>query len=300
MVKNVDHKLIEAFAPLIPGEYIAKLESGQSFCLGALKEDGDAKLPVGVLVFSVEKGEINGTETENLIVLQWFYVSEEHRQEGYMNELMDALSDVLDGSPAEGIICDIPLDSEYDLAEAVLISWGFRFEAVSTYEMIISKEDCRRQARSKDITIETNIVAGVEKPKGMVSILDIPESVFKKAVKTARENNKSEALVQISESREDYAGDLSCVIKYGDDISSMVLVERYGDGDLHLVRLLSFVPDRPKELLALLRYLVSYYYMNYPEETKIHVTLKTDRAVNLAKHILPDMDTIKVRRGFFS
>ncbi len=300
MVKNVDDTLIEAFAPLIPGEQVMKLERGECFCLGAFHEEGDALLPVGVLLFSVEEGVVNGTEKENLIVLQWFYVAEEHRQEGFANELMDALSDVLDDSPAAGIICDVPMDSEYDLAEAFLASWGFQFEVVKTREMIITKEDCRRQARSKNIEVDTSVVTEVEKPKGLVSILELPEETFKKAVRMAKENEKTGSLDTISENREDYAGDVSCVIMRGDDISSMVLSERVADRDLHLVLLSAFIADRPKELLALLRYVASYYYLNYPEEAEVRLTLETERGSNLAKHLFPDMDTIQVRRGFFS
>ncbi len=142
--KNVDATLLSNFAPLIPHEYLGELESGQIFCLGALKEEDEGSVPVGVLLFDVEDGVTGGTEPATMIVLKWIYVAEEHREEGYANELMDALSDILEDSPAEGIICDVPFDSEYDLAEAFFSSWGFQFEVVDTEVMIISKEDCRR------------------------------------------------------------------------------------------------------------------------------------------------------------
>ena len=76
---------------------------------------------------------------------------------------------------ADGVICDIPFDSEYDLAEAVLASWGFQFEVIDSNEMTVSKDDCRRQASSKYTEEELRIRANPEKPKGMVSVLDLPE-----------------------------------------------------------------------------------------------------------------------------
>ena len=45
------------------------------FCLGALKEKGDACLPAGVPLFSVEDGISNGTEPATMIVLRWLTAS---------------------------------------------------------------------------------------------------------------------------------------------------------------------------------------------------------------------------------
>lgn len=299
MVKNVDPEILDSFAPLIPEEYIPELESGEMFCLSALKEEGNAHIPVGVLLFSVEDGITGGTEPATMIVIQWIYVAEEHREEGFANELIDALSDVLEDSPADGIICDIPFDSEYDLAEAVLASWGFQFGVVDTNEMIISKDDCRKQASSRYTEEELKIRANIEKMKGMVSVPDIPEETFKKSVHMAKEMEKSGVLDQISENRDDYAGDMSYAIMHGDEISSIMLTERYANNDLHVVLLTGFSADVAKELLFMLQYASAYYYLNYPEDSKVHLTVGTERSMNLAAHLFPDKAPIQVRRGFF-
>ena len=299
MVKNVDPVILGSFVPLIPKEHIPELESGQMFCLGALKEEDGESVPVGVLLFSVEEGTTNGIEPATMIVLQWIYVAEEYRTQGFANELMDALSDVLDDSPAEGIICDIPLDSEYDLAEAFFASWGFQFEVVDTNEMIITKDDCRRQAASKYTEEELRIRVNSEKPKEMVSVFDIPREVFRETVQKAKEMEKSGSYDLISEDREDYAGDMSYAIMHGDEISSFVLVERLPDDDLHVVMLSGFGPDAARELLKLMQYTAIYYFENYPEETRIHLTLASERSVNLAVHLFPDIDSERARRGFF-
>ena len=297
MVKNVDPAILDSFAPLIPAEQLPEIESGEMFCLGALKEEGDACLPAGVLLFSVEDGISNGTEPATMIVLRWMYVAEEYRRQGFANELLDALSDVLEDSPADGVICDIPFDSEYDLAEAVLASWGFQFEVIDSNEMTVSKDDCRRQASSKYTEEELRIRANPEKPKGMVSVLDLPEETFKKAVRTAKEMEKGGFYDLISENREDYAGDMSYAIMRDDEISSILLAERLPDNDLHMVMLTGFSSDVARELLVLLQYAAVYYFTNYPEESKVHLNLGTERSMNLAKHLFPDKDPIQVRRG---
>ncbi|HAV00262.1 MAG TPA: hypothetical protein DCW47_03590 [Lachnospiraceae bacterium] len=299
MVKNVDAALIDRFVPLIPREYIDEVESGEMFCIGALKEDEEDMLPVGVLLFSADDGVINGTETATMIVISWLYVAEEHRMEGFANDMMEALSDLLEDSEAEGILCDVPFDSEFDLLEAFLTSWGFQFEVVDTQEMIISKDDCRRQGSSKYTEEELRILAHPEKPKGLVSILDIPQETFEEAVRSAKGMEKTGFYDLISENRDDYAGDVSYAIMHGDEISSLVLVERLPDNDLHMVLLRGFSADGAKELLKLMQYFAAYYFENYPEDTDVHLTLGTERSMNLAKYLFPDEDPIQVRRGFF-
>lgn len=300
MVKNIEKNGLEAFAPLLTANHMEQLESGEIFCLGALKEDGDAYIPVGALVFSVEEGFVDGTEPSTMIVLQWLYVAEEYRMQGYANELMEALSDVLEDSPADGIICDVPFDSEYDLVEAFLTSWDFAFEVVSSNEMIVTKEDCKRQGENQDISIDLNILKAYEEPKGMVHIRDLSDEEFEKSVKRAKEDDKTGVLGRISENKEDYAGDMSCAMTDGKEITAIALFERLAECDLHLVVFMTFKPDGAKDLLRILRYVSLYYYLNYPENAKIHLTLGTQKGMNLASKLFPDMDPIQVRRGYFS
>ena len=299
MIKNVDRTVLKSFAPLIPAEYIEDIESGEMFCLGALTEEGDLNLPVGTLLFSVEDGLTDGTDPATMIVLHWLYVAEEHREKGFANDLMEALSDVLEDSPAEGILCDLPLDSEYDLAEAFFVSWGFQFEVVDTQEMIISKDDCRRQATSKYTEEELRLLTNIEKPEEMLSVWDVPQESFQKAVRTAKEMENDGFYDLISEDREDYAGDMSYAIMRGNEVSALILVERHTDNDLYMILLTGFGTDAAKELLKLLRYAAAYYYMNYPEETEVHVRLGTKRSVNLVTRLFPDEDPVQVRRGIF-
>ncbi len=134
----------------------------------------------------------------------------------------------------------------------------------------------------------------------MVSIMDVTDEAFIKAVREAKGMEKNGYYDQISEDRDDYAGDMSYVFIHDDEISSMVLCERLPNEDLHIVMLMAFNPDGAKELLKLLHYTASYYFFNYPVETTVHLTLGTERSMNLATHLFPDVDPIEIRRGYFS
>ena len=50
MVIHVEPAILDSFALLIPREHLSGLESGEMFCLGALKEEGDDQLPVDELI----------------------------------------------------------------------------------------------------------------------------------------------------------------------------------------------------------------------------------------------------------
>ncbi len=301
MVIWVKEENLRQFLPLIPEEFQDEVISGEFLCLGALSGDErDEKTAAGVLLFSVENGLLYEEEQTVMIVLHWIYVADEYRQTGLANEMMDTLSDVLDDSLAEGIICDIPVDSEYDLAEAFFTSWGFEFRVVDSYEMIISKEDFRKKISTMDGEEVKKAAEDFDKPKGLVGIYDIEEEVFRKALQAMKEAEKNGYYDRVSENLDDYAGDMSFAIMHEGEISSMVLFSRGYNEDLYMVLLSSLSTKGAKELLGLLYYASGYYYMNYPEDVKVHLSLGIEKSRNLATHLFPGKDPVMVRRGYFS
>ncbi len=297
---------MEAFLPLIPDDMKAQVQSGEWFCLGALydpseeeeAQDGE-KTAAGVLLFSSEDGIVYGGEIVTMIVLNWIYVAEEYRMRGIANELMQALSDILEDNPAEGIICDIPFGSEYDLAEDFFDSWGFDFEDTELREMVITKDDCRRDISPENKEEVLKLAAEHYRPAGLISIMELTREDFQKTIRIMKEAERSGYYDQLSENRDDYAGDMSYAVLNGNEVSSMVLFDRQSSGDLRMVMLESISSKNAKELLMLLRYCAGYYYVNYPEETKVKLTLGIERSRNLATHLFPSKDPIPVRRGYY-
>ena len=104
---------------------------------------------------------------------------------------------------------------------------------------------------------------------------------------------------RISEKKEDYAGDISFAIVKGDEVSSLILFEKLSNGDLHMMMFSGKATKASKELLSLLEYTAVCFYRNYPEKTKIILTLESERSLNLATHVFPEKDAGKIRRGIF-
>ena len=306
MVIWVKENEMEAFIPLIPEEMRDRVKSGEWFCLGALAEDGqaaetsgDERLAVGVLLFSSEEGISYGDERSSMIELHWLYVAEKYRMEGIANELMQELSDILEDNPAEGIICDIPLGSEYDLAEDFFESWGFNFEVTELQEMTITKEDCRREISPQNKEEALRMASGPSRPIDLIPVSELSKDEFKRVVRQMKQEEASGYYDWISEDRDHYAGDMSYAVVHGDKVSSMALYERLPNDDLHLVMLGTLSQRGAKELLELLRYTAGYYYLNYPEEAKVRFSLGIERSRNLAVHLFPDKEPVQVRRGYF-
>ena len=291
MVIWVREKELPMFLPFIPADMQGEVRNGNWLCLGALTETGDDQYDAaGVLLFAPEEGSYNGEDRSIMIVMHWLYVAEKHRRKGLANELMEALSDTLEDNPAEGIICDVPFDSEYDLAEAFFVSWGFRFEVIDCNELIITKDECRRIMGSADTT---------DKPKGMVSVWDIPEDIFRKTLDTVKKIEKTGYYYSIQDSREDYLGDISLACRHGDEISAISLFIRESYGVIRMVILADLDPTGTKELPKLIRHSAAAFCLDYPDEAKVRITLGTGRSRKLAEYLLPDTDPVQIRRGIF-
>jgi len=303
MVIWVKEEEMKQFLPLVPKNMQDAVIMGEYFCLGALSEDEEGsneKTAAGVLLLSEVDGVLFDGEITTMIVIHWLYVAEDFRLKGLANDLMAALSDVLEDSPASGIICDVPFDSEYDLAEAFFSSWGFQFRVTDSYEMIISKDDCREQINAANKEESLSLASSSRIPEGMVSVQEIDRDVFTEAVSRAKKLEKSGYYKEISEDKDHYAGDMSYAYLHDGKISSLVLFERLSYDHLHMVMLATLDPKGEKELLTLLHYTAGYFYLNYPEHSTVWLTLGTERSRKLATHIFPGKDPVMVRRGYYS
>ena len=302
MIIRVTEKELEGFLPLIPADMQEPVRDEEWFCLGALfeAEGGDGEsIPAGVIIFSPEEGIAGDGEASVLLQIKWLFVAGQYRRKGIANDLMQELSDVLSDNPAEGIICDIPFDSGYDLLEAFFVSWGFDFEVIDKAEMVITKEDFKRKIESMDKEERISASEAFTKPDGVHSIMDIPQELFAEAVQKAKASESFGYYDLISEDREDYAGDVSFVTIRDDKVSSLILFERLNGGNLHVVMLAGLSQKDTKEIFDLLHYAAGYYYLNYPENAKVVVTLGNERSRKLAAHIFPNKDPMMIRRGYF-
>ena len=112
MIISIKEKEREYFLPLVPEDMREAFRSGEWMGLGALsepsEEGGDAgedsaAEACGIMLFSPEDGISIGGERSTMIILHWIYVADKYRQQGMADDLMNALADILEDNPADGI-----------------------------------------------------------------------------------------------------------------------------------------------------------------------------------------------------
>ncbi len=292
----------EVFLPLIPEDMQSRVESGEWLCMGALAEPVDAdtakegeKVAAGVLLFSEEEGVSNGEDPAVMILLHWICVAPDYRQKGIGNELMEALSDVLKDSPADGILCDVPFSSEYDLAEAFLADWGFEFDVIESKQVTLTKEDAREYTKKKGEMKTSNLLS---KNNGVHPLRNVLPEEFRRALHAIKAQTPS--YEGISDDPKTYEGELSCAVMKNGSITSLMLFEKLSEEHFQLVLMSSLSANPAVELKDLITYSGAVFYMKTPENAAVHLSLGSERGMSLFSYFFPDRELNLLRRGYFA
>ena len=302
MIIWVKEKELDSFLPLIPAHMQEAVSSGDWFCLGALTDvpGEESKLCAGVLIFSAEDGLSYGQEILTMIRIQWIFVTESLRGQGLGDELMDALSDILQDNPAEGILVDVPFGPEYDLAEDFFSGWGFDFEVIASSEILISKEDAvlRHGSMEKAKEIVKDRLKTVHDDIRMLK--DIPDDVFRRALNEIIRREDSLYHVNISDDPMDYDREMSCAVMKEGEVSSLILYDRIGPKELRLILMSSLSPNAATELGNLLAYVAALYYVRESDDTVVKIVIESPKTMELFNHVFASSEPDLIRRGYFS
>lgn len=296
MVIKLDEKTLDSFLPLIPEEIQDYIGEDDVYCLGSVVDD----TAVGVLVFALGDGVHRSGDPKVMIMIYWIYTAEDYRRQGVAGELMDALSDVTGDSTDSVIVCNIPMNEEFEGGEDYFRSRGFEFEMNDIPLMEITKDDCRQQIKEVDKEKALNLAGSQEKPAGLVSLDEISRIRFRRTIKKMLEDEVFTYYYNLSDDRDVYDKDTSYAIMKGDEISSVVLFRKAKRDLLHMVMLNAMSNAEPKEMLELLHYSAGKYFLEKPEDTDVGLILWKEKSRKLAEHIFPHKDVFMIKRGFLS
>lgn len=296
MVIKLDEKTLDSFLPLIPEEIQDYIGEDDVYCLGSVVDD----TAVGVLVFALGDGVHRSGDPKVMIMIYWIYTAEDYRRQGVAGELMDALSDVTGDSTDSVIVCNIPMNEEFEGGEDYFRSRGFEFEMNDIPLMEITKDDCRQQIKEVDKEKALNLAGSQGKPAGLVSLDEISRIRFRRTIKKMLEDEVFTYYYNLSDDRDVYDKDTSYAIMKGDEISSVVLFRKAKRDLLHMVMLNAMSNAEPKEMLELLHYSAGKYFLEKPEDTDVGLILWKEKSRKLAEHIFPHKDVFMIKRGFLS
>ena len=300
-VKDSD---LEDFLPLIPYDMQDEVQSGEWLCLGALADPvasdddgGGEKVAAGVLLFSANEGLSFGEVPLTMIQLRWIYVAPSYRRMGIGNELMEAFSDVVKDNPADGILCDIPFGSEYDLAEEFLSDWGFEFEVIESPEVVISRMDGYYYKKQDNMKKSSNQLSP---NNGVRPLKNVPANAFRKALHEIISKTPTPYYEGISDDPTIYDGEVSCAVMKNGVVSSLMLFEKLSETRFQMVIMSSLAANPAVELRDLIIYSAAVLYVKLPPETEVHINLGSERSMSLFSYFFPEKELMLIRRGYFS
>lgn len=134
----IDNDSRNIFDNLAPTEFFSPFDLPGRYRLGAVDENEKGLYAAGVLIFDVQESpDKSGAEA----VLQWLYVAKDTRRRGAADSLMSELLEVLSATGVEKLICNLPMEDDYDFLCAYLEAWGMQFTLIDRYECTISLKE---------------------------------------------------------------------------------------------------------------------------------------------------------------
>ncbi len=274
-----------AFERFMPDNLSVRLNREGWFGLGGIHTADGENRAAGALVFNIEEGS-NGDENLTAAQVQWLYVAEKFRRQGIAEALLRELFRVLEQASIAHILCDIPMDAEYNELCAYLESWGFTVSLTDVYEAELTAADFASHPAVKN--------GGTA--DGAVPLSKVPDTLFRQYL------NKMKRLPYVPDSLSEETGDydetVSCVCRNNGAIEGALLVQRQAE-DLEVVHFRTINYDSPA-MLRMFRYAVRAAVSKYSMETRVHIVIRSPAAAETLDKLFPGLSPRLVRRAYYS
>lgn len=285
MIIQITDMTAEAYEHMVTPEQLYPLDEPGHYCLGAVDEKDGELTAVGILIFDVLEGT-NGVEVDIAAVLNWLYVEEVYRGQGYGNALMEELYRILNGVGVYPLLCDVPFPAEYNELCAFLEDWGLEFTPVDKYEFRTTLGEVRRN----------KYLAGKKVVGKVTAIADLNPQEWEQ-LKKELENEPMH--LELLENPHFYDGELSCVFHNGDRIQAIFVVRSCKETVLIPELLLGFITDCSVQLYQLLLFALEKTKEKYGDDTQIQMCCQTAGSARLIDVLFPDAEPELVRRGVY-
>ncbi len=285
MIIQITDITAEAYEHMVPPEQLYPLDEPGHYCLGAVDEKDGELTAVGILIFDVLEGT-NGIDLDIAAVLNWLYVEEAYRGQGYGNALMEELYRILNDAGIYPLICDVPFPAEYNRLCAFLENWGLEFTLVDKFEFRTTLGEVRRNKHFEG-----------KKPTGkVISMADMTAQEWKNLKKVLV---KEPMHLEFLENPHFYDGELSCVYCSGDQVQAIFVVRSYKDSILIPELLMGFTSGSSAQLYQLLLYALEKTDGEFGDDAQILVCCQSAGSAALIDGLFPDAEPELVRRGVY-
>ncbi len=270
------------FNHLLSQKAISVLKREGSHGIGALVKDDDGMLPVGTLVFLPDMLE-DEDGRKSVAELNWLYVDEEYRNMGVGRLLMETFAKVVNNTGIHGVICDVPLDSEYDELVTYLADWGFIFSPMDKNEFVLDWDDIQYHP----------ILGKRAKTPHVTSLGSLPKGMLETSLRMLQIKEWSELSV------DEFDPKMSGIYFDGNTAEGIFLIRKDPDNMYEL--LLLKVRDDLEKKAEIIKELLFHAKNMIPDDEKedlsIYVIIRSLKGAELWDALFPEEEPALVRRG---
>ena len=216
----------EAFSELISVEHYEDILAGRKRAIGALRHMGEEVYAAGALVYSVR----DDSEDEPYVSLEWIMVHESLRKQGIGNFLMALVIEAALSLNENDISISVELPvrqageeeelREFDVLENFFDSWKFAFSIGYGSRFAIALSDIAESAAIREM--DTG---------GVKSLSELGKQGEKQLKAFFESRNKSYDADIAALPFGFFDPGVSCVVHSGEEIRSVLLFHRFGNGD---------------------------------------------------------------------
>ncbi|MCR5748361.1 MAG: GNAT family N-acetyltransferase [Lachnospiraceae bacterium] len=253
-----------------------------SYGFGVTIMEDDEPVPAGALIFSIDMTNTD-EDIASLIELNWIYVDEKYRNMGVGTRLINVFSNIISNAEMNCVVCDVPLDSEYDYLVEYLENWGFFFQLIEKNEYYITWDDISDYPLFKE----------PEKPTHVISMNSLSDDEYRRTLKFLGASKWLEL------SRDEPDPDLSCVCMHNDKPMGIFLIRRNPETFIEplLIKGTKNSKVSSPEIRELISYAIKKLPVSFKKVSLIHVMIRSQFGAELWDYLFPDIYPTLTRRG---
>ncbi len=272
------------FGHLYPPSAEAVLAREASYGIGIAVQDGELYTPAGVIIFSLDMTN-DREDISSIVELNWLYVSEKYRHMGVGKRLIELFSGIIIDADMDCVVCDVPLNSDYDELVSYLENWGFFFRLTEKNEHILHWSELQ----------DHPILSKPEKTEHVQSLKNLPRDSLRHCLKSLK------LTTWLSIPEEELDQDLSCISFNNSKPNGVFLIRRNPDIMVEplLLRGEEGSGDYSPVIEELLFYVLRKLRGPYRKMSYIYVMIRSLEGAKLWDHLFPDTGPVLMRRGVY-
>ena len=257
---------IESFATLIPPDNRERIRLPFVYGIGIMaKEKGKDYSPVGALMFSVNY------QFRAYVTIEWLFIKEEIRREGYASALLTTFSDQALALRAKSVSCDMPATKESREMADFLAAHGFSLTTQISYVAELTLSQLKQHKVFTDDIKETKVTF----------LKDISDADIKRGLQVTFGRMNDDARLILDTDISWYDKEVSVAVKRGIRPIAFLLIHRCPDGKLQVIFMRGTKDAGAKEFISMVRASAAAVERIYGPDVRGEIIFRSESGLKL-------------------